>query len=150
MQILFRCRHCFAECRASPSKDPGTIVCASCHKPQVLHYTEAHKGQNKVDTCVVCQRQDFYVRDEARKALGLVYLAAGLGAGYLTYGASLALGGFGFYWHFWRYPKLTICYHCYTKYRNCRLNPEHQEYDLEKVERFEKAIRNDRTFRDFP
>ena len=48
-----------------------------------------------------------------------------------------------------KFPKLTVCYHCYAKYRNCRVNPEHHEYDLEKMESFEKAIRNDRTSRDF-
>ena len=94
-------------------------------------------------------KEDFYVRDDTRKALGLVCLAAGLGAAYFTYAVSLVVGGAGFYWYFLRYPKLTICYHCYAKYRNCELNPQHKEYDLELVDRFEKRIRNDRTFRVF-
>ena len=149
MQIFFLCRHCFAECQASPKKDKGLVACLSCRKQQVLHYTDIHKLLNRVDACAVCQRRDFYVRDEARKILGLVYLLLGAGAAYFTYGVSLALGGFGCYWHFWKYPKLTVCYHCYAKYRNCRLNPEHRGYDLEKMELFEKAIRNDRSFRDF-
>jgi hypothetical protein len=79
----------------------------------------------------------------------LVYFLAGLGAAYFTYGASLPLGIFGLYWHFWRYPKLTVCYHCYAKYRHCRVNPEHHEYDPGTVEKFERKIRDDRTFRDF-
>ena len=89
------------------------------------------------------------MRDEPRKALGLLYLLLGVAAAYWTYGISLLLGGYGFYWHFFKFPKLTICYHCYAKYRNCRANPEHHEYDLEKMASFEKAIRNDRSFRDF-
>jgi hypothetical protein len=149
MQVLFRCHHCFAECRSNP-RGEGTAVCPACRKPQRLHYTDAHRRQNLVDSCAVCQRRDFYVRDEARKALGLVYLLAGVCLAYLTYAFSLVLGGFGFYWYFWRYPKLTICYHCYAKYRNCHLNPEHLGYDPEKMAMFEKAIRNDRTFKDFP
>ena len=102
-----------------------------------------------VDACAVCQKQDFYIRDEARKAWGLLFLLLSLAAAYWTYGISLLLGGYGFYWHFVKFPKLTVCYHCYAKYRNCRINPEHQEYDLEKMENFEKAIRNDRSSRDF-
>ncbi|MCI0421639.1 MAG: hypothetical protein L0387_23885 [Acidobacteria bacterium] len=102
-----------------------------------------------VDVCAVCQQPDFYVRDEARKAWGLIFLLAGLVAAYWTYGVSLALGGYGFYWHFSKFPKLTVCYHCYAKYRSCRVNPEHREYDLQKMENFEKAIRNDRSSRDF-
>jgi hypothetical protein len=149
MQILFRCHRCFKECRASPTRDTGVVVCPACRKQQVLRYTEAQKTQNIVDSCAVCQQEDFYIRDEARKVWGLAYVLGGLGAAYLTYGASLVLGGFGFYWHFWKYPKLTVCYHCYAKYRNCRLNPKHQEYNLEKMATLEKAIRNDRTFRDF-
>ena len=102
-----------------------------------------------VDQCVVCTKEDFYVREDTRKALGLVYLVVGAGAAYYTYGISLAAGGTGFYWYSWRYPKLTICYHCYAKYRNCKLNPQHTEYDLELVDRFEKGIRNDRKLKHF-
>ena len=149
MQILFRCRHCFAECKANPSRDKGLLLCKACGKQQVLRYTESYRAQNIVDRCAVCGNQDFYIRDEARKAWGLIYLLAGSGAAYFTYGLSLVIGGYGFYWYFWKYPKLTVCYHCYTKYRNCRVNPQHGEYDLEVVNRFEKQIRNDRTFRDF-
>jgi len=149
MQILFRCRHCFGECQASPSRDKGVIYCASCRRQQVLRYSEACKARNMVDTCAVCQQQDFYVRDEARKAWGLAYLLAGLAAAYWTYGASLAPGGYGFYRHFIQYPKLTVCYHCYAKYRNCHVNPEHHDYDAQRMEGFEKSIRNDRTLRDF-
>jgi hypothetical protein len=151
MQIVFRCPRCFAECKANPSKAEAEppMVCSACRKPQELHYSEAHRQRNLVDSCAVCQQRDFYVRDEPRKAWGLVWLLAGLCLAYFTYGFSLVLGGFGFYWHFWKYPKLTICYHCYTKYRNCRVNPEHHEYDLKKMEMLEKAIRNDCTFKDF-
>ena len=149
MQIFFRCRHCFAECKANPAYDKGLVSCKACGKQQALRYTESHRIQNVVDRCVVCSREDFYIRDETRKALGLFYLLAGLSAAYFTYGASLALGGWGFYWHFCKYPKLTICYHCYAKYRNCRQNARHKEYDLEFVAHLEKEIRNDRTFRDF-
>ena len=99
-----------------------------------------------VDQCAVCLKEDFYVREDTRKALGLVYLVVGLGAAYFTFGISLVAGGAGFYWYFCRYPKVTICYHCYAKYRNCKLNPRHKEYDLELVDRLEKGIRNDRPF----
>jgi hypothetical protein len=148
MRILFPCRHCFAQCKASPAHDKGLVLCNACGKQQALRYSESHRLQNIVDKCGVCNQEDFYIRDETRKVLGLVYLLAGLGAAYFTYGVSLALGGWGFYWHFWKYPKLTICYHCYAKYRNCRLNPRHKEYDLAFVANLEKEIRNDRTFRD--
>jgi len=149
MQILFRCRHCFAECKANPSRDQGLVSCKACGKQQVLRYTQSYRVHNVVDRCAVCNNQDFYCRDEARKAWGLIYLVAGSAAAYFTYGLTLIAGVYGLYWYFWKYPKLTVCYHCYTKYRNCRVNPQHREYDLEVVNRFEKQVRNDRTFRDF-
>jgi len=149
MQIFFRCRHCFAECKANPTHGKGPVLCKACGRQQTLNYSESHRTRNIVDRCVVCKGEDFYIRDEARKALGLVYLLAGLSAAYFTYGVSLALGGWGFYWYFWKYPKLTVCYNCYAKYRNCRLNPHHKEYDLEFVAHLEREIRNDRTLRDF-
>ena len=42
-----------------------------------------------VDQCAVCLKEDFYVREDTRKALGLVYLVVGLGAAYFTFGISL-------------------------------------------------------------
>lgn len=149
MQILFRCRYCFAESRANPSRDQGVVLCKACGKQIVLRYTESYRAHNIVDRCAVCGCEDFYYRDEARKAWGLIYLVAGSVAAYFTYGLSLIIGAYGLYWYFWKYPKLTVCYHCYTKYRNCRVNPRHGEYDLEVVNRFEKQVRNDRTLRDF-
>jgi len=98
---------------------------------------------------VVCGKEDFYIRDDTRKVLGLVWLVVGIAAAYFTYGISLVVGGAGFYWYFFRYGKLTVCYHCYAKYRNCKLNPGHEEYDLKLTQAFEREIRNDRTSRDF-
>jgi hypothetical protein len=78
MQILFHCSHCFGECQASPSKDKGLISCPRCKKQLVLRYSDLHRQANTVDACAVCQRQDFYIRDEARKAWGLLFLVLGL------------------------------------------------------------------------
>jgi hypothetical protein len=103
-------------------------------------------NRNIVDECVICHQTDFYVRDDIRKSLGLIYLLAGLILAYPTYGITLVPGAFGFYWHFLKYPKLTVCYHCYAKYRNVRSNPSHREYDPVFFEALEKQIRNDRRF----
>jgi hypothetical protein len=149
MRILFRCLFCFAECEARPGRDQGFISCKACGKQQALQYTESLRFHHTVDSCAVCRREDFYIRDDVRKLWGLLYLLVGLTAAYFTYGVSLALGIWGFYWHSWKYPKVTICYHCYAKYRNCRVNPKHGEYNLELVRTFEREIRDDRTFRDF-
>jgi hypothetical protein len=89
MQILFYCNHCFGECQASPSKDKGLISCPRCKKQLVLRYSDLHRQANTVDACAVCQRQDFYIRDEARKAWGLLFLLLGLAMAYWTYGISL-------------------------------------------------------------
>ena len=149
MQITFLCQYCYRECQNSPAKDKPVIVCPSCKRQQVLRYTEAYTSRNQVDICAVCLRSDFYVRDETRRIWGFIFLLGGLGAAYFTYGGSALLGGLGFYWHAIRYPRLTICYHCFTKYRECRLNPQHREFDLKKMEEFEREVRNDRSSRDF-
>lgn len=150
MRITFLCRRCYGECRTRPRKESSPIKCRSCGAVQPLRFTRRHLDQNRVDQCAVCGRGDFYVRDEPRKLMGLVYLLAGLALAYWTYGATLVLGLLGFDRHFRKYPKLTICYHCYAKYQDCRPDPSHQAYDLRVAERLEQEIRNDRTFRDFP
>src|SRR4249919_2553346 len=104
MQILFRCRYCFSECRANLVREGESVSCKGCGKSQALRYTESHRKHNMVDYCVVCAQKDFYIRDDTRKALGLVYLILGLGAAYFTYAVSLLVGGAGFYWYTLRYP----------------------------------------------
>lgn len=149
MQITFLCQNCYRECRNNPDKDKPAFVCPSCKRQQFLRYTEAYTSRNQVDFCAVCGRSDFYIRDDTRKIWGIICLFVGLAASYFTYGVSAVLGGLGFYWYSIRYSKITICYHCYAKYRHCRLNPEHQEFDPKKMEGFESEVRNDRSSRDF-
>ena len=149
MQINFLCPHCYRECQNTPGKDKPVFVCPSCKRQKVLCYTEAYTSRNQVDFCAICARSDFYVRDDTRRIWGILSLLAGLAGAYFTYGVSALLGVFGFYWYSIRYPKLTICYHCFAKYRQCRLNPLHQEFDLDRMEKFEREVRNDRSSRDF-
>jgi hypothetical protein len=149
MQISFLCQHCYRECKNNTSKDKPVFVCPSCKRQQILRYTEAYSSRNQVDRCAICGRSDFYIRDDTRRILGIVSLLTGFAAAYFTYGVSAVFGCLGFYWYSIRYPKLTVCYHCFAKYRECRLNPLHQEFDLKKMEKFESQVRNDRSSRDF-
>jgi hypothetical protein len=149
MQITYLCQHCYRECQCNPAKDKPVLVCPSCHRQQVLRYTEAYTLRNQVDTCAVCQRSEFYIRDEIRRIWGFIFLLGGVVAAYFTYGGSLIVGGLGFYWYAIRYPKVTICYHCFAKYRQSRLNPQHHEFELAKMEAFENEVRNDHSSRDF-
>lgn len=149
MRITFLCRRCYGECQARPREKGVPATCRSCGTMQPLRFTQAHLAGNRVDRCAVCSREDFYVREEPRKLMGLVYLLLGLGLAYWTWGISLFAGLLAFDRYFRRFPKLTICYHCYAKYRDCRPSPEHGEYDLAFAEQLEKEVRNDRTLRDF-
>jgi hypothetical protein len=149
MRITFLCRRCYRECQAQPQEKGNPVSCRSCSTVQALRFTQAHLTRNRVDRCAVCGLGDFYVREDPRKLAGLAYLLLGLGLAYWTYGISLVPGLLGFDRHFRKFPKLTICYHCYAKYRDCRPAPDHKQYDLQVAERLEKEIRNDRTLRDF-
>lgn len=149
MRVTFLCRRCYRECHARPQEKSAPLACRSCGAAQPLRFTREHLNGNRVDRCAVCGQGDFYVREEPRKLMGLVYLLLGVGLAYWTYGISLVPGLLGFDRYFRKFPKLTVCYHCYAKYRDCRPSPEHREYDLQFAERLEKEIRNDRTLRDF-
>ncbi len=148
MKVLFRCRHCFLECSADTESEKP-VICRSCRKPQSVQFTDTELQSNLVDVCVICHQKDFYVRDDVRKGLGLLYLVAGLAGAFFTYGISLLPAGWGFYWHFLKYSRVTVCYHCYAKYRNARRNPTHREYDSKTGETLDQQIRNDRTFPGF-
>ena len=148
MIVLYRCRHCFRECRAT-ARGKHAAVCRACGKAQNLQFTSAEVTKNEIDVCVICHHEDFYIRDDVRKGLGFLYLLGGVLLAYPTYGISLVPAALGYYWHCVRYPRLTVCYHCYAKYRNARLNPSHKEYNPVLFESFEKQIRNDRSFPEF-
>ena len=149
MRITFLCRRCYRACHVRAREEETPFSCSSCGTVQSLRFTHAHLTINLVDQCVVCGKGDFYVRDEPRKVMGLASLLLGLVLAYWTFGISFVLGLLVFDHHFRKFPKVTICYHCYTSYQNCRPAPTHKEYDLQFTELLEKKIRNDRTMRDF-
>lgn len=150
MRITFLCRRCYRPCHARARKEDTHLSCSSCGTVQYLRFTDSHLTINLVNQCVVCGQGDLYIRDEPRKVIGLVSLLLGLVLAYWTFGISIVLGLLVFDHYVRKFPKVTICYHCYASYQNCRTAPMHKEYDLQFAELLEKKIRNDRTMRDFP
>ena len=98
MQILFHCRHCFGRMPSQSVERQRTDFLPALQETAGLAIWRSRIGKEIWwMSCAVCQQQDFYIRDEARKAWGLLFLLLGLAAAYWTYGMSLLLGGYGFY-----------------------------------------------------
>ena len=142
MHIRFYCQTCFTECVSSIRKKIQTFKCASCGDSRELDSYERQSRTNVVIHCLICKSQDFFVRDNPKRILGILYLGLSLGCAYWTYGVSILIGLFLFLWLSHRYSKITICYDCYTKYYNFPVNPLHKEYNLEFATKKEKEIRN--------
>ena len=149
MHIRFNCQNCFTECYSSLRAKIKTLKCPSCGRNRELYPYDQQRKTDTVFHCLICKSHDFFIRDDPRRILGIVYFTISLGCVYWTYGLSIIPGLFMFNWHFRRYSKITICYDCYTKYYNFPLNPLHKEYSIKFAAEKEKEIRNIRTLPNF-
>lgn len=149
MHIRFHCQNCFSECYSSIREKIQTFKCESCGRSSEFHSYDSKPKTNKVVHCLICKSEDFFVRDNPRRILGISYFVISLGCAYWTYGISIIPGLFMLKWHFRRYSKITICYDCYTKYYNFPVNPLHKEYNLKYAAKKENEIRNIRKLPNF-
>ena len=109
-----------------------------------LYFSNDQENTKKVINCVVCKSNDFFVRHDLQQMLGFFYFIIGCSGAYWTYGLSMIPAFFMVDWYFRRFAKITVCYDCYARYYNYRVNSRHQEYSLKFAAEKEAKIRNDR------
>ncbi len=146
MQIRYHCPTdgCVAIVEFEPLEEVGeTIRCPRCKVEHRMIVTDAMRRESIVDRCAVCGATEMFVRKDFPQGLGLaIVIVFGLAALYafresefLAWGilGSAMLLDFVIYLVI---GKATTCYACRAEYRKCKLNPNHDGFDLATSEKY--------------
>ncbi len=140
---MFTCRACEAEITlgAEPVSD---VACPACGKRQEVRIPPSLFPSKTVSTCISCGHGDLYIQKDFNRQLGLIIVGIGvlsstyffnhvqpfyaMGALVITALVDLVIYSMvGF---------VTVCYSCHAVYRGFNRNPEHEPFDLKKLEKF--------------
>ena len=141
--IQFSCRGCEAEITlaAEPLKEG---VCPSCGKPQELRFPQSLIDSNTVSKCVACGHEDLYIQKDFNRQLGLIIVGIGVLSSTYFFNhrepfyamASLVVTALVDLIIYSLVGFVTVCYSCHAVYRGFNRNPQHEPFDLKKLEKF--------------
>jgi hypothetical protein len=100
--------------------------------------------RNTVTTCVSCGHDTLYVQKDFNRSLGLAIVVLGCGASIYFFAQNqplfaMAMLGLTAAVDFVAYAvvrEVTVCYSCHAVYRGFQRNPEHEPFDLKKLEKY--------------
>ena len=97
-----------------------------------------------VTTCVSCGHDDLYIQKDFNRLVGMTIVGAGIAASLYFFAkgepfAAMAVLGLTAVIDFAVYflvAEVTVCYACHAIYRGFAKNPEHEPFDLKKLEKY--------------
>ncbi len=146
MQVRYHCPNpnCVAIVEYEPlESSPESIDCPRCHQKHPLKVTESITQNGVVDVCAVCGGRELFIRKDFPQFVGLmVVIVAGIMSIYffrtnflLAYAVLAGAVAVDLLLYF-VIGKLTSCYSCRAEYRNSKLNPAHEGFDLAVSEKY--------------
>jgi hypothetical protein len=125
MDVIAHCPKCDAGLPVSAAEAPDSIKCGGCGREFPLAFSEALRGDSRVDACPVCRGTDFYLRKDFDPKVGLtvVIIGALISAVFYWFGedliaysilAAAALIDLVVYG---RLGDVTVCYRCHSEFR---------------------------------
>jgi predicted RNA-binding Zn-ribbon protein involved in translation (DUF1610 family) len=141
--IQFKCRTCDAEI-STPPEDATEVVCPSCKKEQPVRIPATLRESRNIQTCISCGHSDFYVQKDFNRRLGVVIVAIGVLASTYFFErrqpfyamASLVVTALIDLVIYSVVGLVSVCYSCHAVYRGFNRNPEHEAFDLKKLEKY--------------
>jgi hypothetical protein len=100
--------------------------------------------RNLVTTCVSCGHDTLYVQKDFNRRAGIAIVALGIVASVYFFARSqpvLAMTALGLtalvdFLAYLIVREVTVCYSCHAIYRGFKRNPEHEPFDLKKLEKY--------------
>lgn len=141
--VHFKCRACDGEVQLQPA-GAGRITCPNCKRDVEVFVNDSLLTNKVVTTCVSCGHDTFYVQKDFNRSFGLVVVILGIALSFYffvqrqpiyamaTLGA-MALLDLAVYL---LVGDVTVCYSCHALYRGFQRNPEHEAFDLKKLEKY--------------
>ncbi|MFQ5491842.1 MAG: hypothetical protein ACE5GE_14075 [Phycisphaerae bacterium] len=146
MQIRFHCptESCVAIIEYEPLEESAsTIRCPRCRVEHPVHIDDAIRHHSRIDKCPLCSCEELFVRKDFPPGIGLavVLIAGVISVATLTTHAAIAYGVLLLailidLVLYLLIGKLTACYACRAEYRDAKLNPNHEGFDLATSEKY--------------
>ena len=141
--IHFNCQACDGAILMKPSQT-GRVTCPHCRHDAEVFVNDSLLSRGVVTTCVSCGHDTFYVQKDFNRSLGLVIVGLGVAASLFFFSrwqpilamASLASTALVDFVVYFLVRDVTVCYSCHALYRGFGRNPEHEGFDLKKLEKY--------------
>ena len=141
--IHFKCRACDRELViAPPSSD--RMVCAHCKAELPVFMNDSILNERTITTCVSCGHDAMYVQKDFSRQAGLAIVGIGIAVSIYFFArsqplfamAALGLTALVDFLAYFLVGEVTVCYSCHAIYRGFRRHPEHEPFDLKKLEKY--------------
>jgi len=141
--IHFKCRACSGEILMRPEAT-GKVICPHCRQDTQVIVNDSLLGRRVVTTCVSCGHDAFYVQKDFSRTLGIIVVGLGIAASLYFFArnqpmmamSALAATAVIDFFAYLLVGDVTVCYSCHSLYRGFVRNPEHQAFDLKKLEKY--------------
>jgi DNA-directed RNA polymerase subunit RPC12/RpoP len=141
--IHFKCRACDREL-AIPVSRAERVTCPHCRAELPVFMNESILNRNLVTTCVSCGHDTLYVQKDFSRQAGIAIVGLGVLASIYFFArseplwamAALALTALVDFLAYFLVREVTVCYACHAIYRGFDRNPEHEPFDLKKLEKY--------------
>lgn len=97
-----------------------------------------------VTLCVSCGHDNLYVQKDFNRQIGMAIVGVGIAASLYFFArnqpmfamGALALTALIDFMAYFFVGEVTVCYSCHAIYRGFARNPEHEPFDLKKLEKY--------------
>jgi hypothetical protein len=134
MEVQITCSSCGSSIEVHPDRLAQKVDCAVCKHVTELHFTPVHE-EGRLESCPVCERQDFYKQKDFNRKIGVVLFVIAAIASIWTYGLSLVALYVVDLVLFKRLGVVCICYKCNTNFRKVKNAEQIRDFDHEMNDR---------------
>jgi hypothetical protein len=100
--------------------------------------------RNTVTTCISCGHDNLYIQKDFNRNAGIAIVVIGIAASLYFFAKGqpiLAMAALGLtalidFLVYFLVGEVTVCYACHAVYRGFEKNPEHEAFDLKKLEKY--------------
>ena len=141
--IHFKCRACEGEILVSPS-ETDRVTCPHCKQSLEVFMNTSIVDRSVVTACVSCGHDAFYVQKDFSRPVGVAIVGLGIAASLYFFArnqpifamSALAVTALIDFLAYFLVGDVTVCYSCHALYRGFLRNPEHEAFDLKKLEKY--------------
>ena len=141
--IHFKCRACERDVAIRPLRGER-VRCPHCSADADVFLNDSIVNSGIVTMCVSCGHDTLYVQKDFNRQAGMAIVGAGIAISIYFFARSqpvFAMAALGVtalvdFLAYFLVGEVTVCYSCHAIYRGFKRNPEHEPFDLKKLEKY--------------